>query len=393
MKTDKPPAGKIIGLVLTAAVILALVLLILNSNLLFPAEERILAPPLKPPEEIVYSTVTVGLSSIENRLSCRGFFQPERQIDVSFKNRDGYLHAIYVGTGDLVKTGDKLAELDTEPLRKEIKRQEIALRGAKANYERLEEISRIETASAKLQLDELRSDLQKKNSLNDSIAKADIARLENQLELQESQYDKTVIEYKYQIAAAGRDIESAELRLNELLLDVERSVLTAPIDGLVAYVAFVNEGEYIPGYKVIVTVADPGSLVLQYNGDKHSSFYLGMPVRVEYMDAFYDGEVVLTPRQLSSDEFEKMKDVVQVRVRGLPAACRQGESGTIEAVLDWAENVIVLPKRLVQKYSGRWFVKVLEDGIVNERDVEVGLESQTEYEITRGLEAGELVVE
>ncbi|MFW5684405.1 MAG: efflux transporter periplasmic adaptor subunit, partial [Spirochaetota bacterium] len=61
-------------------------------------------------------------------------------------------------------------------------------------------------------------------------------------------------------------------------------------------------------------------------------------------------------------------------------------------VLAEREDVLVLPKRAVQRYATRRYVHVLVNGVRVERDVEIGLETATEVEIVRGLEEGEEVV-
>ena len=42
--------------------------------------------------------------------------------------------------------------------------------------------------------------------------------------------------------------------------------------------------------------------------------------------------------------------------------------------------------------SGRRYVNVLEDGVRVEKDVEIGLQTDTEAEIINGLEEGDLVI-
>ena len=88
-----------------------------------------------------------------------------------------------------------------------------------------------------------------------------------------------------------------------------------------------------------------------------------------------------------------MKDTVLIRVNNLPYDVERGNSAVIEAVLDWADNVLVLPNHLVKPSSNGYYVKVMEDGIVNQRDVKIGIKSATLTEIRGGIEAGDLIVE
>ena len=55
--------------------------------------------------------------------------------------------------------------------------------------------------------------------------------------------------------------------------------------------------------------------------------------------------------------------------------------------------MIVVPKTAITKYLGGYYASVMnEDGLRSERDVEVGVESSTHYEIVAGLEEGETLI-
>ena len=47
---------------------------------------------------------------------------------------------------------------------------------------------------------------------------------------------------------------------------------------------------------------------------------------------------------------------------------------------------------LVNSFANRKFVNVLNDGIREERDIEVGIQNNTEVEVIKGLEEGELLI-
>ena len=83
---------------------------------------------------------------------------------------------------------------------------------------------------------------------------------------------------------------------------------------------------------------------------------------------------------------------VQIRVEGLSPEVTPGRTGVASLVLSRREDVLVVPRRAVQRYSSRRYVNVLVNGVRVERDVEVGLESQTESEIVAGLAEGDEVV-
>ena len=76
----------------------------------------------------------------------------------------------------------------------------------------------------------------------------------------------------------------------------------------------------------------------------------------------------------------------------LPEEIQKGDSTTIYLILEKRENALVIPRSQVQRYLGREYVYLLEDGVRIERNIETGLQNATEIEVAAGLEEGELVV-
>lgn len=393
IKMDKKNLMKYSKITLIAVVVISLILLISTSRFFMPAEEQVLAPPLKEPDPVVYETFEVSRDTIVDKISARGYFQAETEVDISFKNREGYLKKLYVSNGEQVRQGQLLALLDTESLNEELAQKKLETQGAELSLSRLRDISEMDLEIAELELEELDQNYKLSLTMEESIARKDLLDAERELQKTQISLSRLQLEYSYQISEAERELELAKMEQQQLERDLTRSGIYSPLSGNATYVAFINEGEFVPAYKTVISVADSRSLVLEYHGPEHTRFHLDMPVQVEYDDQLYEGKVILTPRQVPADLYEQMQDVIRIRVEGLPEGCSPGDSASIEARLDWAEGVLVLPKRLVHKYSGRWFVKVLKDGLVSERDVSIGIESPTEYEITQGLEPGELVVE
>ena len=99
--------------------------LVLAGCGLFPKEEKVLAPPLLTPPEVVYDTMEVKRGSIENRITVLASFTPVEQQMLSFRSRSGRLRALHVIMGSEVKAGALVAELDTGSLEYRIARLKI----------------------------------------------------------------------------------------------------------------------------------------------------------------------------------------------------------------------------------------------------------------------------
>jgi len=319
----------------------AFLCIFLSGCYLFPKEEEVLAPPLIEPPEITYDVMEVTRGTIEKKITGSGIFVSIEQGNMFFKARGGRIKAIHVKIGDKVKKGDLLAELDTGGLEYEIEQQKLQLRKAQIRYN----------------------------------------------QVKESGGDK----YSLQIAAC--DVELARLQLKNLERQLEEAKLKSTMDGTVVYVDNrLGQGDYIDAYSTLVKIADPTKLQLQYSGSNVSDFQVGMKVEVKIRDKVYEGEVVMTPSTVPVDADENLKNVVRVEVANLSEDISMGDTAQITLTLDKRENVIVIPRNLVRNYMGRKYVLVLENGLKQERDVEVGLETPTEVEIVKGLEEGEQLI-
>ena len=313
---------------------------VLAGCFLLPREEQVLAPPLMQTPEVTYQTVQAERADIENAVVVSGSFIYPDLHTVYFEHRSGPLRNVYIGLGQDVQAGEVLAELDTNALVLNIAQQEIALR------------------KAQLQLDRtraLRSD-------------------------------------SFSIQIAQLDVEAAGLRLQQLQDELGKSRVVAPISGEVVYVARLEEGGFVSTYTTVAQIADPKVRLLAYNGFNRGDFRPGMAVGVTIRGETFEGEVLWTPLNAPRDVSEEMRELVLIKVFELPDTVQRGDAATVRLVLERKQNVIVVPRNLVQTYLGRRFVYVLEDGLRQERNVGVGIQTSTRTEITEGLEEGEILV-
>jgi RND family efflux transporter MFP subunit len=330
---------------------------------MLPQEEATLAPPLKVPEKITFETVEVKKSTIERKVRVTGRFVSVSQSNIQFTERGGRLEIINVKIGQTVKKGDILATLDTETLKDDIKLQNIALERAQLGYNEARRVLAAENGA---------------NSSNPDMPRVDAESRKRQLQ--------------FNVDMARLDVEANDVRLQTLMRALNEAGLPSPIDGDVIYVTDAKVGDWIDTYSTVVTVADPNQLQLRYSDDRVGDFVTGMKVTVTFDEIMYDGEVVMTPIDLPIDAKESMKNTVLVAVTGMPADVRIGGEAQIVATLDLRENTIVLPKYVLNKNFGRTYVNVLKNNIREERDVETGIQSDTEVEIVKGLELGEAVI-
>ncbi len=316
----------------------------LSGCYFFPKEEEVLAPPIKVPDEISYETIDVKRGTIENTIRCSGSFVSVSQKDLFFEDRGGRLKEVYAVLGQNVKKGDVLAEIDTENIVNDINLQELAVKRSQLLYD---------DSKARYEID------------GGSKTELEMAKL---------------------------DYESNLLKLENLKTELQRARLVSPIDGQVVYVTNTKLGEYVNAYQTLVRVADPTQLQLRYSQDKVNSFSLGMKATVKIDNEDYEAEVTMTPAEAPEDADEQTKKSVFLKVDNIPEGVKIGKNATISLTLEKQEDVIIVPKQVINNFANRKFVNVLKDNIREERDIEVGIQNDTEAEVIKGLEEGELII-
>ena len=301
-----------------------------------------MAPPLREAKAVTYGYIEAKKDTIEKRSVYMGYLVFVDPKDVFFSYQSGRIKGIYAEKGDEVVAGQLLAELDTEVLEEEIVTQGLVLEKAELIADR----------------------------------------------------KRAVGSDRFELRLAEIDVELAQHRYNILLKRLEQSRLYAPISAEIVYRASMSEGEYVNPYQTVYRIADPTKLQVEYKGEMASDFRLGLEIGVSIRGQVYPGRVVQTPHDLPADAPESEEDLVKISLSEIPDNEELGKGDYIQITLvqERRENAIVIPKSAVNSHFNRNYVGVLVDGLRQERDVEIGIETSTEVEILAGLEVGDRVI-
>lgn len=254
--------------------------------------------------------------------------------------------------------------------------------------------------------------------------------LENEREatekaLEEAQYNLEVAQASYNLEVTGiseREVqdawtkvlnaqvalESEPLNLEELELSLsqaqlkrvsaqralEETVLTAPVGGTVT-VLTVNEGEMASAGQTAVVLSELAMLVVEINLDETdiAQVSVGQEVVVT-LDAFpnveLSGEVTeIAPVAETQSGVVLYPVTVQLSPTTLPA--RAGMTADVEITTASQENALIIPLRAVHAEDGYTYVDRMGDDRIERVEVELGMMTDTEVEITSGLEEGDVV--
>lgn len=295
----------------------------------------------------------------------------------------GQVADLLVKKGDRVKQGQPLLRLWNDDLKAQLS------------------LAQSQEAQAQAQMEQacLQADTAKREAER-------IASLFRKKLTSEEQRDRADSEARAQAAAcraAGANLQVMHDKVVLAQTSLDRSVLTAPFDGVVAELTG-EPGEIVtpsmPGIPTppAVDLIDPDCLYVSAPIDEVDAprVELCMPVRVTldaYPDQAYNGNV----RRIANYvlDVEKQARTVEVEVYlSDPKALSNllpGYSADVEIILEKHENVLRIPSEAL--VDDHWvYVYNPLDGTLAKRKVETGLSNWQYTEVTQGLSAGERVV-
>lgn len=338
--------------------LLVFIMGLLSGCSFMPDQEETLAPPLIQPKKTEYELYKVTRKDITRVVKGSGVLVAANSQDLYFKQSGGKLASISVKSGEKVEKGAVLAKLDSGNIENRIKLQQNILK------------------KAQIQLDILKRQFSRDQSLPKDYQppQKEMEDLAAGVQLQEI------------------DVQNAQLTLDDLYQELQQSQLISPISGIVTFVEDVKAGSTIEAFKTIISVADPERLQLSFNSSNLNEVKPGMKVKVTYEGQVLEGTVVMSPDNVPVDALERYKNCILMDVKDLPKNLKYGDYLDFEVSIRSKNNVIVIPKRGLKRFMGGSYVYTIEGDSKKEITVEVGIESDFDVEITKGLKEGQMVI-
>ena len=370
-----------------------------------------LRPKSEPPIAVQLTQVKKG--SITRKVTAAGKLQAATTVKIS-PNVSGDLLELPVREGDLVKKGQFLARIDSRRYVAQVRQQEAIRASASA-----------ELAAEKVLIQRLRDELRRVQGLaaSGNASQAEVERAQADLSGEEAKAD-----------AVAERIAQADAALTEARHSLSLTTIFSPIDGVIVTRAK-QVGERVRGSDlsedVIVIVATLVSMEAKVEVGEHEVVFLkeGNHADVE-IDAFPDkkwpADVIEVAKNANIKNPGTEAEVTTFPVRlaltspvpgALPGmSCQATISSETkdDALVVPIQAVTVRSERELKKKEGtaaadppppqgtaqkarkepmRKVVFVVEKGVARPRQVETGLASENEIEITEGLKEGETLVE
>jgi HlyD family secretion protein len=285
----------------------------------------------------------------------------------------GRLEEITVKLGDRVTRGQRIARIEDQEIREQVKQAEAAFEVAKATIRQRE-----------ADLDLARTNVERSRNL-----------FQRQLLPQQTLDDA---EAKYQSAQAALDLARAQnnqsqARLDELRINLENALITSPVNGFVARRA-ADPGAFVSANAPIVDVVDIQRVRLIANIIEKDLRQIGVGdmARVE-VDAF--------PGESFMGRIARISPVLDPATRTAPIEVeipndqyrlKPGMYARVGIVTESHPNALVVPANALVDASGTRGVYLAVNNVAQFRPVKVGIEGNERTEILDGVSEGDRVV-
>ncbi len=304
--------------------------------------------------EVPVSVENIKLKSIEEFINTTGTAFPKGEITLKSKITASYFLEKNPQTGRFWQLGDKLQ--------------------AGALIARLEDKEYVN--SIKLETNQLNMEL-----------------TESELKKQESLYEKGGVTLK-DLKTAGINYENAKSTLENSKLQLDKTRIVAPIDGVIVDLPYYTQSTQVETGSTIVKIMD------------YQVMYLDVQLPEKYISVIKPGQLAkLTNYTIPEDTIvgsitqlspainaESRTFKGNITVNNQKYLLRPGMFVKADIVTSHKDSVIVIPKSIILSRQRGKTVFTFDRGVVAERIIETGLENATEVEVTKGLARNERIV-
>jgi RND family efflux transporter MFP subunit len=306
--------------------------------------------PIPTPVIPTKPTYKVTRGDVEQLLKFTGRIVPEDEQELFF-GVGGRVDEIFAQQGDVVKTGQLLAVLESGNREFDLKRSQIYL-----------EMAQLALQSTILQL------------------------------------PKNTKAYTETIVMKEKEVELAQLNLDELNKAVADSRIVSPIDGVIRSLTL-RDGAVAEPFEPVIIVADLSNLEVSgdVGGDSMTDLAEGMEVMLTPVVLEGDtltGKIYSLPYPYGSGSKDALDQSLRIVVDQDLVAEGYEVGDLVEVVvrLEMSDDVLWLPPQAIRTFEGRKFV-VVKDGDGQRRvDVRTGLQSEDRVEIVEGVEEGQVIL-
>lgn len=355
--------------------------------------------------------VAVERGDLARSVVATGKIEPITKVEVKSK-ANGIIKELKVDSGDSVRAGQVLAELDRDNLAARLREAQAALTGAQANLKAAEaELAKNQVEAEGPQVAFARRNLERADQLSREKlistqalddARSALEQAENQQRVAHSQLGVS----RARVAQAHATVAQARAAAERAAEELDNATIRSPIDAVVLS----RDVEVGSPVSSILNLGSAATLVMVL-GDMSTVYVrgrvdeadvglvkLGQPARIRvetFKDRPFEGRVTqIAPMGVERDNVVNFE--VRVSIDNGSGELRANMTSNAEIVLEEHTGTLVIPEAaVVYDASRKASVEVVSDAAPTgreRRDIATGLSNGTKTEVLKGLKEGERVV-
>jgi RND family efflux transporter MFP subunit len=322
--------------------------------------------------QLTVELASVSRAQVDRELAVVGNLIGDQTVSVVPKTA-GRLEEITVKLGDRVTRGQRIARIEDQEIREQVKQAEAAFEVAKATIRQRE------------------ADLE--------LAKTNVERSRNLFQRQLlPQQTLDDAEAKFQSAQAAVDLARAQdtqsqARLDELRINLENTIINSPVNGFVARRA-ADPGAYVSPNSPIVDVVDIQRVRLVANIIEKDlkQIAVGDMARVT-VDAFPGENFMGRIARLSPVLDPSTRTApIEVEIANDQYRLKPGMYARVGIVTESHPNALVVPTNALVDANGSRGVYLAVNDVAQFHPVKIGIEGNDRTEVLDGLDEGDHIV-
>jgi macrolide-specific efflux system membrane fusion protein len=224
----------------------------------------------------------------------------------------------------------------------------------------------------------------------------EMAQIDQQLT--EMNTAKWAADYKLIMELKKRQVELAQINVDEINNKIAGMRVVSPFDGTVL-VLTVDDGSIVEAYNPVAIVADLSKLELSADpqGTDFEKLAKGMNATIEMINkpgTVLHGVIRRLPYTTNNPNLEDHDRTLRISLKEDPISVGYELDDLVRAmvVLESKKDILWLPPQAIRTFEGRTFV-VVQDGQGQRRvDVVLGIQAEDKVEIVSGLEEGQVAI-
>lgn len=351
----------------------------------------------------------ISAGTITTNVEYASKLKPIQTVNISPK-ANGKVASLLADVGNEVKQGQTLLTLDSTDLQAQAQQQQANVEANQANYEKAKSTTdqQILQAEQTQQTNQIAYDSAKDTYDKDQILYNAGAISKQGFDTDKQKMDQALIALNeananlnllteqlgpQSVQSASAQVRQAESSANYASIQVQNTILTSPIDGIVSNRNF-NVGEMTSSATPAFTIIDTKTVVAEISVPDKALAQIKKDQTVSVkISSMNNKELTGTISLIKPDADSKTNSyIVDVNLDNSSNELKSGMFARVILPSEQKDNVLTVPNEAITMDAGVSYVYAVKNNAVNKIPVELGIANDKITEIVSGLKPGDNII-